>query len=83
MAMPFGTLTNSNKEEKYDIRKILNKDNMQLDYLFKNSLDNLEKLTVIQAERQIALENLRNLTTQLQTKRLRYNAKSACKYFTL
>jgi len=83
MAMPFGTLTKSNKEEKYDIRKILNKDTMQLDYLFKNSLDNLEKLTVIQAERQIALENLRNLTTQLQTKRLRYNAKSACKYFTL
>ncbi len=83
MSKPFGTLTKSNKEEKYDIRKILNKDNMQLDYLFKNSLDNLEKLTVIQAERQIALENLRNLTTQLQTKRLRYNAKSACKYFTL
>ena len=78
----FGKLTAKNKE-RYNIRQILSKDNTHLDYLFQNSLDSLAKLTVIQAERQIALENLRSLTSQLQTKRLRYNAKSACKYFTL
>lgn len=78
----FGTLTKDTKK-KYDIKKILNKDTMELNYLFKNSNKTLQKLTIIDAERQIAMENLRNLTTELQTKRLRYNARAACKYFTL
>lgn len=76
----FGKLT---ENKKYDIKRILNKDTMNIDYLFENVQGGLEKLTVIQAERQIALENLRKLTNELQTKRLRYKAKSSCKYFTL
>ncbi len=79
MKHTFGQLT----ENKNNIISVLNKDTMQIDYLFKNSQSELEKMTVIQAERQIALENLRKLTCELQTKRLRYKAKSSCKYFTL
>ena len=56
---------------------------MELNYLFKNSNKTLEAMTVVDAERRIALENLRKLTDELQTKRLRYNAKAFCKYFTL
>lgn len=76
----FGNLIN---QKKYDVRKILNQDTMHLDYLFKNSNGSFEELSVIQAERMIALENLRKLTNELQTKRLRYKARSSCKYFTL
>lgn len=82
MSVVFGNLTRKNKQF-YDIKKILDKDSMEIDYLFKNSQNSLERLTVIEAERRIALENLRKLTSELQTKRLRYNAKSSCKYFTL
>ena len=73
----FGHLTSNN------IKSYVNSNTLQLDYLFKNSTSDLEKLSVVQAERQIALENLRNLTKELQTKRLRYKAKSFCKYFSL
>ena len=76
----FGKLTN---KSKYDIKRILNKDTMQIDYLFQDATGRLEQLSVIQAERQMALENLRNLTKELQTKRLRFKAKNSCKYFTL
>lgn len=82
MSMLFGKLTQKNKQY-YDIKKILNKDSMEIDYLFQNSRNSLEHLDVIEAERKIALENLRKLTSELQTRRLRYNAKSSCKYFTL
>ncbi|MCD7780050.1 MAG: hypothetical protein LUH05_05195 [Candidatus Gastranaerophilales bacterium] len=82
MLQSFCSLTKKNKQY-YDIKEILKKDTPEIDYLFKNSLSVLEKLTVIQEERAKALANLRNLTSQLQTNRLRYNAKSACKYFTL
>ncbi len=54
-----------------------------LDYLFRNSKKRLARMAVLDAERQLALENLQKLVTELQTKRLRYNAKAACKYFTL
>lgn len=76
----FGNLT---KKTNYDIKRVLNKDTMHIDYLFENSTGKLEQLSVVQAERQIALENLRNLTKELQTKSLRYKAKASCKYFTL
>ena len=76
----FGNLT---QKTKYDIKRVLNEDTMHIDYLFKDSTGRLEQLSVVQAERQIALENLRTLTKELQTKRLRYNAKNSCKYFTL
>ena len=74
----FGRLTNNKHIKSY-----VNSNTAQIDYLFKNHIGDLEKLSVIQAERQIALENLRNLTKELQTKRLRYKAKSYCKYFSL
>ena len=78
----FGHLTNK-KQKFYDITEILKKDSIVLDILFQNSTQQLEKLTVIEAERQYALENLRSLTTVLQTKRLRTKVKSTNKYFTL
>ena len=78
----FCNLTTKNKKQ-LNIKRILNKDTMELNYLFKNSNKTLEAMTVVDAERRIALENLRKLTDELQTKRLRYNAKAFCKYFTL
>lgn len=78
----FGNLTLKQKK-LYDIGEILNKQDRDLDILFQNSMDKLEKLTVIDAERTAALENLRTLTTILQTKRLRSKVKSSNKYFTL
>lgn len=79
MKQVFGQLT----KKKNNIIRVLNNDTMQIDYLFKNAQSELEKMSVIHAERQIALENLRKLTSELQTKRLRYKTKSSCKYFTL
>ena len=78
----FGTLTKK-KKKLYDITEILNAGKSELDSLFKNSEIKLEKLTVIEAERQAALENLRTLTSLLQTKRLRDKVKAGNKYFTL
>lgn len=78
----FCNLTTKNKKQ-LNIKRILKKDTMELNYLFKNSNKTLEAMTVVDAERRIALENLRKLTDELQTKRLRYNAKAFCKYFTL
>ena len=74
----FGKLTLQKK-----IKSFVNKNDLDLNYLFENFKGGLEKLSVIQAEREIALENLRNLTKELQTKRLLYKAKSSCKYFSL
>ncbi len=82
MAKSFCNLTTKNKKN-YNIKRILDKDSMEINYLFENSQKTLEEMTVIEAERRIALENLRKLTSELQTKRLRYNSKSFCKYFTL
>lgn len=82
MAKSFCNLTTKNKKD-YNIKRILDKDSLEINYLFENSKKTLEKMTVIEAERRIALENLRKLTSELQTKRLRYNSKSFCKYFTL
>lgn len=82
MTKSFCNLTVKNKI-KYDIKRTLDKDSMEINYLFQNSNKTLETMTVIDAERRIALENLRKLTEELQTNRLRYNAKSFCKYFTL
>lgn len=82
MSTSFGKLTKKNNH-KYDIKRILNKDTLELEFLFKNSRDSLEKLTVVEAERRIALDNLRKLTLELQSKRLDYNSKSSYKYFSL
>lgn len=77
MIKSFGSLTLSVLDET----PVYNK--KPLDFLFQNYDSKLVDLTVIEAEYKIAFENLKKLTTELQTKRLRYNAKSACKYFTL
>lgn len=82
MSFSFGTLITKNKR-KYDIKEILKNDTLNLEYLFQNSYNNMKEFEVIEAERKLALENLRKLTTELQTKRLRHKAKSSCKYFTL
>lgn len=78
----FGNLTLKQKK-LYDISEILKKDDVDIDILFQNSLKKLEDMTVIEAERQAAIENLRTLTTRLQTKRLRNKVKENNKYFTL
>ena len=78
----FGKLTLKQKKIN-DISDILSNEDRELDILFQDHLHKLEKLTVIDSERRIALENLRKLTIQLQTKRLRKNSKASCKYFTL
>lgn len=78
----FGNLTLKQKK-LYDISQILKKDDFEIDILFRNSINKLEEMTVIEAERKEALENLRVLTSILQTKRLRNKAKSCNKYFTL
>lgn len=67
------------------IREALNDKNIDsdLDLIFSESLKRLDNFQVVEAERQMALEHLRTLTTQLQTRRLRNKAKSSCKYFTL
>ena len=80
MLNTFGTLIKP-KEKHYDIKAILNQNTMEIDYLFKNARNSLEKMTVIEAERQIALENLRKLTQELQDKRLEYNNKAKLNYF--
>lgn len=82
MPVSFGSLITSNKQ-KYNIKDILKKDSQSIEYLFQNHHKNLAKFEVIEIERKIALDNLRKLTTELQTNRLRYKAKSYCKYFTL
>ena len=61
----FGSLTLKQKKIN-DIKEILKNDSIDLDYLFKDSLKKLDGLSVIEAERQMALENLRTLTTLLQ-----------------
>ncbi len=78
--MNFGTLT---KKEQNNIKPILNKDTLAIDYLFRNSQDKLEKMTVIAAEREIALNNLRNLTQELKNQRLAYSSDPKFRYFTV
>ena len=82
MTNQFGTLTRK-KQTKQDIKSILNEDTIEIEYLFGDAKSKLEKLTVIEAERKIALDNLRKLTKELQTMRLHYNEKDELKYFTL
>ena len=76
---PFGTLTK--KEKNIDIKHILNKNSMEIEYLFENMKGQLEKMTVVSAERQIAMENLRKLTQELQDKRLEYENNDKLKFF--
>jgi len=65
------------------IEKNITKKENNLDFLFNNSKKELEGLGVIEVERKIALEQLRSLTTELQTKNLRNKIKGSSSYFTL
>ena len=78
----FGNLV-SKKNENMDVRIILNRNTKELEYLFRNTNNEIEKLNVTEAERRIALENLRTMTALLQARRLRNKIKSSSKYFTL
>ena len=77
----FGNLTLKQKK-LYDIRKILNNNNAELDVLFQSTLSKLDNPTVIEAERQEALKNLRTLVSILQANRLKSKIRSEYKYFT-
>lgn len=78
----FGNLV-SKKNENMDVRIILNRNTKELEYLFRNTNNEIEKLNITEAERRIALENLRTMTALLQARRLRNKIKSSSKYFTL
>lgn len=75
----FGNLTLAN--HMADFENHTNNHDMELDYIFQNYGHHLENLTVIEAERRIALENLRSLTKRMQSNRIKQNAESFCKYF--
>ncbi len=81
MTYKFGTTANS-RNSGINIKTIINKNTKELEYLFCNSRNKLEKLTVIEAERQLALENLRKLVAQLQEGRAYIKNQSDFKYFT-
>ena len=76
----FGSLTLKQKK-LYEIKSILKYDNIDLDNLFKNSLNKLDSLSVIEAERKMALENLRNLTSQLRERSLNLKNNQDNEYF--
>ena len=76
----FGSLTLKQKK-LYEIKSILKNDNIDLDNLFKNSLNKLDSLSVIEAERKMALENLRNLTSQLRERSLNLKSNQDNEYF--
>ena len=75
----FGKLTL--KQKKLNDFSFLNKKSNELDWLFEDSLDKLDDFSVIEAERRLALENLRELTKRLQNKRLQEKMKNRLKYF--
>ena len=80
----FGELTLKNKQKyKYDLRKIMHEDEYSIKRLFKNTNAVRANFQVFEAEREKALQKLRSLTSELQTKRLRINAHDFCDYFTL
>lgn len=74
---------NENMNEYFDVTEILKRDNLEIDYLFEEHEKSLRNFNIMEAERNMAMDNLRKLTTLLQTRRLRYKAREACKYFTL
>ncbi len=75
----FGSLT-LNKSIIH-LKKILSNDDYAISYIFNDIDKHLKNLTVIEAERQIAFEHLRDLTKRLQSNRIKSNAKKFCRYF--
>lgn len=75
----FGKLTL--RQKKINDFSFINKNSLELDWLFENSMDKLNDFSVVEAERKLALENLRELTNRLQNKRLQEKMKEKLKYF--
>lgn len=75
----FGKLTL--KQKKLNDFSFINKKSIELDWLFEDSMDKLNDFSVIEAERRMALENLRDLTKRLQNKRLQEKMKDKLRYF--
>ena len=75
----FGNLTLKQKE--INEFSFLNKKTTELDWLFEDSMNKLNDFSVVEAERKIALENLRDLTKRLQNKRLQERMRSRLRYF--
>ncbi len=71
----FGNLTSKTRN--------INTETKELDYLFANMTKKLENFKIINAERERAMSNLRALTAQLQTKRLRKKLKDKYELFQL
>lgn len=75
----FGNLTL--KQKKINEFSFLNKKTIELDWLFEDSMNKLNDFSVVEAERKMALENLRDLTKRLQNKRLQERMRSRLRYF--
>ena len=75
----FGNLTL--KQKKINEFSFLNKKTTELDWLFEDSMNKLNDFSVVEAERKMALENLRDLTKRLQNKRLQEKMKDKLRYF--
>ncbi len=75
----FGNLTL--KQKKINEFSFLNKKTTELDWLFEDSMNKLNDFSVVEAERKMALENLRDLTKRLQNKRLQERMRSRLRYF--
>ncbi len=65
--------------KKYD----RNGNESSIDLLFNKSEQKLKKFQIKEAENDVALNNLRYLITQLQTKRLRNKIKNSSDFFIL
>ncbi len=64
-----------------EIKSIPN--NREVNLLFKNTTNQIKNLGINDSELNVAMEHLRTLTNQLQTKQIRNKIKSESKYFTL
>ncbi|MBQ3641835.1 hypothetical protein II906_07940 [bacterium] len=76
------TLT-SKKKYKYDVHDILHKGERDIRHLFKNSRVTMANFEVFEAERERSLQNLRKLTSELQTGRMKIKLHDLCDYFVL
>ena len=75
----FGKLTL--KQKKINDFSFINKNTIELDWLFHDSMKKLNGFSVVEVERKMALENLRDLTKRLQNKRLQERMRSRLRYF--
>ncbi len=74
-----------NKEFGELITKEINfsQNNSEVNLLFNNTQNYFKDFGIRESDLNVAMEHLRTLTNQLQTKRIRNKIKSKSKYFTL